>query len=178
MSRYEFGLVLGGLDIELAASTLDAFEQRVDDFTFASHGGVVRAAVERTAGSLGEAIRSAIADAESIPGVRAVRVEPEEHVSQSEMAARLGRSRQSVSQLVSGTRGPGGFPPPALQSGHVALWRWTEVSEWAEAAGLIAAGREARAWAIIRAVNAVLEARHAVGALDEEERASLADLVT
>jgi len=177
MNRYEFDLVLGGLDIELAESTLDAFEQRVDDFTFASHGGVVRAAVERTAGTLGEAIRSAMADAESIPGVWVVRVEPEEHVSQAEMAVRLGRSRQSVSQLVSGTRGPGGFPPPALQSGHVALWRWTEVSEWAETAGLIVAGREARASAIIRAVNALLEARHAVGALDEEERASLAELV-
>ncbi|MHB1195162.1 MAG: hypothetical protein ACYC6F_19235 [Longimicrobiales bacterium] len=45
------------------------------------------------------------------------------------------------------------------------------------AAGLIAPGREARASAVIRAVSAVLEARHAVGALDEEERASLADLV-
>ena len=110
--------------------------------------------------------------------IRAVeRVEPEEHVSQSEMAARLGRSRQSVSQLVSGARGPGGFPPPAFQSGHVALWRWSEVSEWAKTAGMIAAGCEARSWAVIRAANVLLEARHAVGALDEEERASLADLV-
>ena len=42
--------------------------------------------VERTAGSLREAIRSAIADAESIPGLWVVRVEPEEHVSQAELA--------------------------------------------------------------------------------------------
>lgn len=126
---------------------------------------------------MGEAIRSAIADAESLPGVWVVRVEPEEHVSQAEMAVRLGRSRQSISQLVSGRRGPGGFPLPARQSGHVALWRWSEVCEWAEAAGLMAAGRAARVSAVIRAVNALLEARHAVGALDEDERASLADLV-
>ncbi len=61
MNRYEFDLVLGGLDIEAAATSLDAFEERVDDFTFASHGGVVRAAVERSAATLGEAIRSGIA---------------------------------------------------------------------------------------------------------------------
>ncbi|MHB1195163.1 MAG: hypothetical protein ACYC6F_19240 [Longimicrobiales bacterium] len=109
MSRYEFDLILGGLDIETAATSLDAFEERVDDVTFASHGGLVRAAVERAAATLGDAIRSAIADVESIPGVKVVRVEPEEHVSQSEMAARLGRSRQSVSQWISGARGP--WPP-------------------------------------------------------------------
>jgi hypothetical protein len=90
MRSYEFDLVLGGIDIEVAASDLDEFERRVDDFTFASHGGAVRAAVGRTAASLGEAIRSAIADAESIPGVRVLRVEPEENVSQSEIAVRLG----------------------------------------------------------------------------------------
>src|SRR3990170_3291009 len=83
MSRYEFDLILSGLDIETDVAHLDAFEERVGDFTFAAHGGVTRAAVERTAATLGAAIGSAIADVESIPGVRVVRVEPEEHVSQS-----------------------------------------------------------------------------------------------
>jgi len=177
MRSYEFDLVLGGIDIELAASELDAFEERVDDVTFASHGGVVRAAVERTAASLGEAVRSAIADVEAIPEVNVLRVEPEEHVSQAEIAARLGRSRQSVSQWISGARGRGGFPSPAFRSGHVALWRWTEVARWARANGLVGDGPEARDGAVLHAVNALLEARHAVGALSEEERASLAGLV-
>ncbi|MDP2959235.1 MAG: hypothetical protein Q8N53_22630 [Longimicrobiales bacterium] len=65
---------------------LEAFEGRVSDVTFAAQGGVVRAAMERTAPSLGEAIRTAIEDVESLPGVRVVRVEPEDHVAQGVVA--------------------------------------------------------------------------------------------
>lgn len=60
---------------------LEAFEGRVSDVTFAAQGGVVRAAM-----SLGEAIRTAIEDVESLPGVRVVRVEPEDHVAQGVVA--------------------------------------------------------------------------------------------
>jgi hypothetical protein len=51
------------------------------------------------------------------------------------------------------------------------------VSAWARANGLSADGKSERHGAVIRAVNAVLEVRYAVGALSEVERASLADLV-
>ena len=51
-------LIVSGLDIEADVAALDRFEERVHDVTFASQGGGVRAAVERTAASLGEAIRS------------------------------------------------------------------------------------------------------------------------
>jgi len=177
MNTYEFDLILSGLDIEADTAELDAFEERVQDVTLARSAGIVVAAIEREASSLGEAIRSALADLESIPGVSVVRVEPEENVSQSEIARRLGRSRQSVSQLVSGARGPGGFPRPAHESGHVALWRWSDVARWAGSAGLMPPGGEERSSAVIRAVNAVLEARRAVAALNEEERLALADMV-
>lgn len=176
MRPYEFDLIVSGLDIENAAH-LDAFDERVGDITFGAQGHVVRAAVERRASGLAEAIRSAIADVESIPGASVIRVEPDEHVSQAEMAARLGRSRQSVSQWVSGRRGPGGFPAPAFESGRVALWRWSEVTGWLSATGLLPTGIEDHAPAVINAVNALLEARRAVGALGEEERTSLSALV-
>lgn len=177
MATYEFDLVLSGLDLESDQERLDGFEARVDDVTLGRSGGVVLAAVEREARSLGEAIRSTIADLESLTGVTVVRVEPDEYVSQSAIALRLGRSRQSVSQWVSGARGPGAFPAPAHESGHVALWRWGEVARWAREAGLMPAGAEERRLAVIRAVNAVLEARRAVAALNEEERRSLAEVV-
>jgi hypothetical protein len=176
VTGHEFDLVLTGLDIERDMDLLDAFEGRVSDVTFAARGGVVRAAMERTASSLGEAIRTAIEDVESLPGVRVVRVEPEDHVSQAVIASRLGRSRQSVSQLVSGARGPGSFPAPAFQSGHVALWRWSEVVTWARAVGVPVRYDEVRSGAVVRVANALLEARNAVAGLDEEERASLAGL--
>jgi transcriptional regulator with XRE-family HTH domain len=176
---YEFDLIVSGLDIEDPA-LLDGFEERVGDITFASHGRVVRAAVERKARGLGEAIGSAIADIESIPGTRVVRVEPDEHVSQAEIAVRLGRSRQSISQWVSGSRGPGGFPAPAFESGHVALWRWSEVKAWLRAAGLGTnedQEHEDQASAVIRAANALLEARRAMAALDGKERERLSTFV-
>lgn len=176
MGAYQFSLVLSGLDVEADVAKLDAFEERVGDMTFASHAGAVNVSVERRAGSLGEAIRSAIVDVESIPGVRVERVEPNDYVSQVEIATRLGRSRQSVSQLVSGARGPGGFPPPAFESGRVALWRWSAVSAWLTAAGFAPAGDE-HASMVIGAANALLEARRAMGALDGPDRASLFDLV-
>lgn len=176
MGSYEFDLILSGLDIEDVV-LLDAFDERVEDITFGAHGRVVRATVERRAAGLAEAIRSAIADVESLTGARVIRVEPDEHVSQTEIAARLRRTRQSVSQLVSGQRGPGGFPPPAFGSGRVALWRWPEVSEWLRAAGLLTNGIENHAATVIRAANALLEARRAVAGLEEEERTSLLGLV-
>lgn len=174
---YEFDLILAGLDLERGEDHLRSLDTAVDDITLASHGGVVRAAVERRARNLADAIRSAVADVEAVPGVTVLRVEPDEHVSQVEIASRLGRSRQSVSQLVSGSRGPGGFPPPAIRSGHVMLWRWTDVSEWARGAGIADAEADERRAAVVRAANALLEARRAVAALDEDERASLENLV-
>jgi hypothetical protein len=173
----EFDLILAGLDIEADVARLDAFEQRVHDITFAAHGTVVRAAVERKAESLGDAIRVAICDVESIPGVCVLRVEPEDLVSQAQIALRAGRSRQSVSQWVAGTRGPGGFPPPAFESGSVALWRWSEVLRWMRTAGYVADGSDDQVSAVIGAANALLEARRAVAHLDEAERASLKALV-
>jgi hypothetical protein len=177
MSVFEFDLIVSGLDLEDDVAKLDAFEECVGDVTFASHGGVVRAAVERVAGSLGEAIRTAVDDVESIPGASVMGIEPDEYVSQAEIAVRLGRSRQSVSQWIAGVRGPGGFPPPAFQSGKVALWRWSTVSSWLRAVGLLAPGEADRSSVVIAAANALLHARRMVAALDEQERASLSGLL-
>ena len=177
MTSYEFDLILAGLDIEADVEKLDAFEQRVHDFTFAAHSTVVRATVERRAESLGEAIRHSICDVEGMAGVTVVRVEPDDHVSQAQVALRTGRSRQSVSQWVAGTRGPGGFPQPAFESGSVALWRWSEVVRWMRDAGYDAPGPDEHASAVIGAANALLEARRAVAQLDESEKASLRALV-
>lgn len=178
MSRYEFDLVLFGLELEAAERELAGFEERVDDITLAEHGGVGRAAVEREAPSLGAAIRTAVADVEAIPGVRVVRVEPDDYVSRREIASRIGTSRSYVSQLASGARGPGGFPPPAFESGTVALWRWSDLAEWLGAAGLRPPDGDPRHSAVIGAANALLEARRAVARLSEDERQSLTAMVS
>jgi hypothetical protein len=49
----------------------------------------------------------------------------------SEIAHRVGRTRQSIGLLVRGQRGPGGFPVPVARHGSPnPLWSWAEVETW------------------------------------------------
>ncbi len=86
----------------------------------------------RSAATLADAVLDAIRELERAqPGWRVVRVEPDELVSAAAIARRLGRTRQSVAQLVAGRRGPGGFPEPAVWVDRAArLWRWSDVAAW------------------------------------------------
>ncbi|MGH3684635.1 MAG: hypothetical protein ACRDSM_06205 [Pseudonocardiaceae bacterium] len=63
---------------------------------------------------------SAIVDVEQAGiGARVPRVEADgDWLSASEIAARVGRSRQSVALLARGERGPGDFPAPLPASAH------------------------------------------------------------
>lgn len=73
MSEYEFSLVTSG-NVEDEA-TLDAlFEAGCDDATFRLVDDVGYADFIREAPSFAEAVRSAIEQVESIPGLRVVRV--------------------------------------------------------------------------------------------------------
>ena len=72
-----------------------------------------------------EALRTALAD------VRLLRVQPEDIVSLSAIAARTGRTDESVRLLAQGRRGPGGFPPAAgWISDKTQVWRWADVARW------------------------------------------------
>jgi hypothetical protein len=132
-STHEFSLIVEGVDV-LEPANLDAwFEAGCDDATFGEIDGVGYADFSRAARSMFEAILSAIADIErALPVARVIRVEPDELVSASDIAARLHRSRESVRLLIAGERGPGGFPAPVshLRS-RGRIWRWVEVSRWA-----------------------------------------------
>jgi hypothetical protein len=54
----------------------------------------------------------------------------DELVSMADIAERTGRSRQSVSMLVSGQRGRGGFPRAAAGNVRSPLWHWADVAAW------------------------------------------------
>lgn len=132
MPEFRFTLVLQGADV-LAPANLDAlFEAGCDDATFGDVDGVPFADFSRRSGSAAEAIESAIRAVESaIPGLTVVRVEPDDLVTAAEIAARLGRTRESVRLLIAGRRGPGGFPAPATHlRSRGRLWRWSGVSRW------------------------------------------------
>ncbi len=132
----EFTLVLEGADV-LAANNLDRwFEAGCGDATFGEVDGVAYADFTRGAESAPSMILAAIAQLESaVPSVQVIRVEPDDVVNASDIAVRLGRSRESVRLLIAGERGPGGFPAPMSHlRARGRLWRWAEVARWVHAA--------------------------------------------
>jgi hypothetical protein len=123
--------------------------------------GVPVAEFVRSAATLADAVLDAIREVEGAGvGWRVVRVEPDELVSASAIARRLGRTRQSVAQLVAGRRGPGGFPPPAVWvEGAARLWRWSDVAEWFSVAVERASGVDRLAAEFLAMLNGELQAR-------------------
>jgi predicted DNA-binding transcriptional regulator AlpA len=120
-------------------------------------------------------LRSAIEQVESVPGVRVARLEPDDLVTMSEIAQRLGRSRESVRLLVSGERGPGGFPPPVSHlKARTRLWRWSEVAAWAERDDQPI---DLSAATAIAAINAALTLRTALAEMAPSERRLVTSLV-
>jgi hypothetical protein len=123
--------------------------------------GVPVAEFRRSAATLADAVLGAIREMEGAGvGCRVVRVEPDELVNASAIARRLGRTRQSVAQLVAGQRGSGGFPPPAVWvDGAARLWRWSDVAQWFSAAVGPSAGVDPLAAEFLAMLNGELQAR-------------------
>lgn len=165
MHEHYFVVVIDG-DVE--AKIDDLFEAGCDDATFGSVDGVHYADFERQAPTFQGAVSSAVRDVESVPGLVVRRIEPDDLVTASEIAERLGRSRESVRLLVAGERGAGTFPAPVshLRTRN-RLWRWSDVAEWANEAGPAEVAR-AR---FIAAANAALELRAKATDLPKEARA-------
>jgi predicted DNA-binding transcriptional regulator AlpA len=157
MPDQHFRLVIRGS----AESVIDELgEAGCDDATFATRDGTSWAEFDRDAPTLLEAITSAIADVESVGGLRVASVEPDELVWASEIAERTGRSRQSVDLLIKAKRGPGNFPAPWSHSTRNPLWRWAEVERWfADYEGREPATDRS---AVIEAINGALQARLAM----------------
>ena len=166
MATHEFTLVIDG-DVQ-EAGTIDAlFERGCDDATFGAVDGVGYGDFHRAAPSLLDAVVAAIRAVESVPGLRALRVEPDDLVTAAEIAARLGRTRESVRLLIAGERGDGAFPAPMshLRTRH-RLWRWSDVAVWSQHA----TPEEAAQAGALAAVNAALELRNRAAALPASER--------
>ncbi len=174
MTEHQFTLVIAG-DLERAEAIDALFEAGCDDATFGTVDYVGYGDFVREAPSLAEAVRSAIEQVESVPGLRVSRVEPDDLVTMNEIAERMGRSRESVRLLIKGARGPGGFPPPASHlKARSRLWRWSEVAAWAKN---VRASVDPRAAALIAMVNAALTLRENAARVANEERDLVAALM-
>ena len=112
MYTYDFTLIVEGTDFVDDDIVNAAYEAGCDDALLGYTSGVPCADFAREAASLEEAALSAIADIESVDGIEVIRIADAGLVSIADIAARTGRTRESVRLLFEGKRGPGGFPAP------------------------------------------------------------------
>ncbi|HEY3323532.1 MAG TPA: hypothetical protein VGP72_23970 [Planctomycetota bacterium] len=127
---FSFALILAELDTFTLDQADALFEAGCDDCSPSVSAGVVVLEFDREADSPRQAIDSAIRQVREL-GWRIERIEPDDLVTQSEIAKRLNRSRESVRQLVHGERQDGSFPRPvAAVTSTSPLWSWLEVTRW------------------------------------------------
>ena len=172
MDTYSFIFIIRGADV-LAEEHADAlFEAGCDDALFGERDGVQYADFDREAESFAKAIDSAVTAIETaVSGAMVVRIEPDDIVSLSGIAERVGRTKESVRLLAAGQRGAGGFPPPASWiAGKQKLWQWADVAAWFAAQGEDVP--EHASAAFIAALNGALETRwRALQVSSSDERA-------
>ena len=127
---------------------LDALQEAgCDDAAFIGPAadGSFTAEFDREAESFAAAVVSALdAIRSALPEARLLRVLPDDLVTIAAIAARTGRTDESVRLLAQGRRGPGGFPSAAgWINEKTQVWRWADVARWsAEVLDEPAAGAE------------------------------------
>ena len=176
MPTFHFTLIVDGPDLQDQRLIDQLFEAGCDDATVGSSDGVQYVDFDREAGALEDAILSAVDDLEEVEGVQVVRIADAGLASLADIAAHVGRTRESVRLLVNGARGPGNFPKPVTDPrSRYRLWRWSEVERWFKAyrGEFPAAGDEQLA----AMYNAALELRHDRRLLEPSAPVSLRDLV-
>lgn len=159
MPIHQFTLIIDGPDLQ-DASLIDAvFEAGCDDAAIGRIDGIQYADFDREAVTLDQAILSAVVDLERIDGVHVVRIADAGLVSMADISSRIGRTREGVRLLITGARGPGGFPPPLTDPrSRYRLWRWSDVALWlTRSLGEELSGPDDE---ILAAFNAGLEFRH------------------
>jgi hypothetical protein len=131
MTTHTFTLIVDGPDLQ-ADDLVDALHQAgCDDGLIGRADGVQFIDFDREAETIQDAVLSAIADIETIDGVHVIHLADAGLISMADIAARIGRTRESVRLLISGERGPGGFPPPVTDPrSRYRLWRSHDVETW------------------------------------------------
>ena len=158
MPLHHFTLIVDGRDVQQEEMIDALFEAGCDDGLVGRAEGIQYIEFDREAARLDDAILSAVADVEKIPGVTVARIADAGLVSMADIALRIGRTREGVRLLITGARGPGGFPPPVTDPrSRYRLWRWSEVERWITAClGKKVASSDDD---VLAAINASLELR-------------------
>lgn len=163
------GRTLDDLSIDLYDHIDDASLEGPD------HDGSFLYEFDRIAPSLPDALAMALSELTSaLPEATVIRVHEYDLASMSDIAARAGRTPESVRLLVKGRRGPGGFPPAAGDlGGRMKVWRWTDVAQWFEET-LGEPLPNTSDSAFLQAFNDALDIRRLAGRLDGPQRQAVA----
>jgi predicted DNA-binding transcriptional regulator AlpA len=159
LHEYSLTLILDGVESweELEAGIYGA---GCDDTLVGMRSGIAFVDFDREAESLSAAIMSAIDDIKTIQGVSILRIEPDDVVNMSEIAARLGQSRESIRKYINNERRSGGFPAPVSNvTGRSMRWRWNEVAKWLIANGKLPDNPTLREATLVSKLNTALELR-------------------
>lgn len=129
MKTFEFTIVASGLNPNADDFETRFFDAGCDDATVSFQKGHIIVDFAREAGSIEEAIASAIENV-SATGAVVDRVEPDPLVSLADIAARTKMSRAAMTQYAKAQRGKD-FPPPiARVTTDSPLWDWAAVARW------------------------------------------------
>ena len=176
MPTFAFTLIVEGSDIQDVEVVDALFDAGCDDALAGSSDGVQFLDFDREADTLGEAVLSAVGDVESVKELSVTRIADAGLITMAEIAARTGRTRESIRLLVAGKRGPGGFPPPATNPrSRYRLWRAGEVEYWMRA--YLGEAAEWQEDLYLAALNIGLEFRHHRAYLSDAEVADIRTLV-
>jgi sulfite reductase alpha subunit-like flavoprotein len=155
-------------EVLTAADGIDASVQADD------RGGIIM--FTREAEDAVQAVTSAIRDAEAA-GIRVTGVIADQ-VSVREIAERAKVTETSVRYWISGQRGPGGFPEPAVRRERLSLFSWAEVAAWLAWNKLGEADHTAADTAqACKIIDAALTVRNGLRDLPRHSRPLVRDLV-
>lgn len=175
METYEVTLVVDRLPTETeleSIPTVELDEAGMVAFETSDEGVLAHLAIE--AANLPAAIAYGMHHTERLGrlALQVVGVASNDLVSLKDIAARTGRTYESVRLLATGKRGPGRFPA-AMSTGQWALYSWAEVSTWlAEHYDTDAAGTFDRQ---IAAADHLIRARRILA--DDDHRTEMAKLL-
>jgi len=142
---YSFTLVLSDVTDLNETQVQRLFAAGCDDCTPSVCAAVACLDFDREAPTAKAAVDRAIRQVQAA-GLGVQRIEPDDLVTQAEIARRLKRSRASVGLLIHGQRGPGSFPKPVhAVTSTSPLWSWAAAAEWAAKHGMLDAA--AASWA-------------------------------
>jgi hypothetical protein len=159
---YNFTLILSGVTEPSDELENALYESNCEDALLYFRDRIGYLEFDREARSFAEAILSAIKNIEKAEiDVKPIRVEPSDFVTSAEISRRLDRSRESISQLISGKRGSGTFPHPiAGVTTNTLIWSWAEVVDWFYLNNKVTDYEVVEAAKFIRHCNEALEFRN------------------